>query len=603
MPDLAIRLRADTAEFQSDMGKGAHIAEREMERMVARATAAGELIGRALSNAASGFGRMITETLRAGDELSKLSQKSGFAVERLSELRFAAQLSDVSFGQVTTALGAFNKALAESQNEGSKTGQLFSALGVDIKAGPQQAFEQFAKAVQSLDPETKVAAMRIAFRRTGDSLIPLINSMDEASEKARRLGIVMSTQLARDSERFNDAVTTLSASSRALAITALTPASAALATIAENLVRAKEQGTQFRDIGAEIGKVFLAAHGQILSYVPIWGQQIEAATQRAFNALERLREGSRVEGVRPIGGQFSGPPDPPDKQARVACVVSGGRWEGGVCVRQRERAGRTPRDPTLSAEQVARLQNAADEDEAKTIAEAWKFVPEMTDRLKEWDSLVASWGEDSFMGMSLEDARAWVANQFEALDVLNQIEDASKRVAAGFTEDGKAITESTKKVTDEMVEFWRRAAESMQQSMSSLFFDLMQGDLRNFGQSFKRTIDRMVADVLAAKAATTLFGADFGKSDSVGGWVGQGLGWIKDFVGSFDSGTESVPRTGLALVHAGEAIIPAAQNVRGARGVTINMPVHFHGQQNRDSVSQGLVRGGRAVQRELERNT
>lgn len=458
MPDLAIKLTADTAEFQSDMGKASHIAEREMERMVARAAAAGELIGRALSNVASGFARMIGETLKAGDEISKLAQRTGFAVERLSELKFAAQLSDVGFGQLSTSLGFFNKALAEAQNEGTKTGQLFRALGVDLSAGPQRAFEQFAKAIASLDPETKVAAMRIAFGRAGDALIPFIAQMDEATEKARRLGIVMSDQLAKDSERFNDAVTALKASSQALAITALNPAAAALATIAENLVKAKERGTSFRDTAIEIGKVFLAAHGQILSYVPLWGTALENAAQRAFNALEKMRqavpviaEGQTVGGTRPIGGSASmGPPDPADKQARVACAVSGGKWENGACVYKRERTGtgRTPRNPTLSDEQVARLQSAADEQEAKTIADAWSFVPEMTARLERWDRLVNAWGEDTFLGMSLEEAEAWVKLQYQGIDALDGIEDATSRVAAGFTEDGKAISQASAKTND-----------------------------------------------------------------------------------------------------------------------------------------------------------
>ena len=41
------------------------------------------------------------------------------------------------------------------------------------------------------------------------------------------------------------------------------------------------------------------------------------------------------------------------------------------------------------------------------------------------------------------------------------------------------------------------------------------------------------------------------------------------FVGSYASGTNYVPKTGLALVHQGEAIVPAAQNKGGATNVTI----------------------------------
>ena len=88
------------------------------------------------------------------------------------------------------------------------------------------------------------------------------------------------------------------------------------------------------------------------------------------------------------------------------------------------------------------------------------------------------------------------------------------------------IVNANKKATDEVTEFWRSAAEGMQKSMSGFFFDIMQGNLSNLGQSFKRTIDKMVADMLAAKAATALFGSGFGQGGSVGGLVGSFLGML-----------------------------------------------------------------------------
>ena len=88
------------------------------------------------------------------------------------------------------------------------------------------------------------------------------------------------------------------------------------------------------------------------------------------------------------------------------------------------------------------------------------------------------------------------------------------------------VVDANKKATDEITEFWRSAAEGMQQNMSGFFFDIMQGNLSNLGQSFKRTIDKMVADMLAAKAATALFGSGFGQGGSVGGLVGSFLGML-----------------------------------------------------------------------------
>ncbi len=81
----------------------------------------------------------------------------------------------------------------------------------------------------------------------------------------------------------------------------------------------------------------------------------------------------------------------------------------------------------------------------------------------------------------------------------------------------------------EVNQFWKTAAKDMQRSMSSFFFDVMQGNLSDLVGNFKTTIDRMVANALAAKAQLALFGPDFatpGSTAPVGGLVGQGLGWL-----------------------------------------------------------------------------
>lgn len=189
-----------------------------------------------------------------------------------------------------------------------------------------------------------------------------------------------------------------------------------------------------------------------------------------------------------------------------------------------------------------------------------------------------------------------------------------------------ALIEANQKASDEVTEFWRKAAESMQQSMSSLFFDFMQGKIGDLAGSFKRTIDQLVANFLAAKASTALFGSDFGKGGGIGGEVGGLFNLGKNIFGGmfggagtqmpapvvegvaswmapgFAEGTDFVPRDMLARVHKGEQIVPASDN-RGRGNINVTNIFTVSGQVDRRSQAQIAAAAGEGVRKALARNT
>lgn len=89
----------------------------------------------------------------------------------------------------------------------------------------------------------------------------------------------------------------------------------------------------------------------------------------------------------------------------------------------------------------------------------------------------------------------------------------------------KIDTKPAEQTISQLDEFIKAAAQSMQNSMSDFFFNFMQGQLTDFVGGFKAAIDRIVADMLAAQAATALFG-DYAKGKGVGGLVGQLGGFL-----------------------------------------------------------------------------
>lgn len=141
------------------------------------------------------------------------------------------------------------------------------------------------------------------------------------------------------------------------------------------------------------------------------------------------------------------------------------------------------------------------------------------------------------------------------------------------------MKDKTQETADAMTEFFREAARSIQQSMSSFFFDFMQGKLDDLSGNIKKVIDKMVSDMLAAQLATALFGSDFGKQGgSIGGLVGQLGTFISGFRaegGPVSAGRAYVvgeKRPELFIPQTNGYILPDTSGIAGGSGgVSINI--------------------------------
>lgn len=140
----------------------------------------------------------------------------------------------------------------------------------------------------------------------------------------------------------------------------------------------------------------------------------------------------------------------------------------------------------------------------------------------------------------------------------------------------KTIAEENKKVADEVTDAWKTAAKDMQRSMSGFFFDIMQGNLTDLAGSFKRTVDKMVADALAAKAATALLGKNFEKTGEVGGLAGGVVDWAKKFFGMGGGPNYITGGAGAPFWTSGEALLFAQGGVMGPNG-PLNLKRYAYG--------------------------
>lgn len=183
---------------------------------------AGLLAGASIAALGVGITALVMPVARVGDEFFKLSQKTGVSVEALTALDYAAKLSDVSTEGMTKALQKLSVAMFDTQINGVEGSAALRALGVSatdvngqIRPTEQVLLDLADKFSAMPDGADKAALAVKLFGKEGLSIIPFLNQgragITALMEEAQRLGLVMSEDVARASEVFNDNLTRLSA--------------------------------------------------------------------------------------------------------------------------------------------------------------------------------------------------------------------------------------------------------------------------------------------------------------------------------------------------------------------------------------------------------
>ena len=196
----------------------------KLQGLTVRASKAADVLGRRMVIGAAAAGAALAGAVltaaRYGDELAKASDKTGVAVEDLARLRYAAEQSDVSFGQLESAMARMARTAADASRGTGDAALAYQALGINVMdasgqlRGGQELFTEIAQRLSEIQSPSERAAqaMRI-FGRSGAELLPLLNmgaaGIDELGQRAEKLGLVMDEESARAAERFNDALNDL----------------------------------------------------------------------------------------------------------------------------------------------------------------------------------------------------------------------------------------------------------------------------------------------------------------------------------------------------------------------------------------------------------
>ena len=210
---------------------GFHRVRQRLAGVVSSLTALGRRIAplTALGGAFSvgAFAAIIRRTAELGDSLGKMSKRSGFAVERLQALQFAAEREGVEAAQFSTAIREFTRNIGEAANGVGEARPVFDALGVSLTDASGRLrdshaiFGDVADAVKRIeDPATRAAIAQKLMGESGGRMALVLaggrTGLAAYAEEAERYGLITADQ-AKASETFIDRLTNLGRSLRGIA--------------------------------------------------------------------------------------------------------------------------------------------------------------------------------------------------------------------------------------------------------------------------------------------------------------------------------------------------------------------------------------------------
>ena len=255
-------------------------------------------IGVAISGALAGVS--LKHLIDAADNMSKLSQKTGIAVESLTALKYAGDLSDVSMEDLATGLRKLAVNMADAASGSKEQQGVFRALGIEYKtaSGRLRSTEEVLGDVADKfasfpdGPEKAAYAVKL-FGRSGEQMIPMLNAgrrgLAEMREEAQKFGVVFGADLAKKAEEFNDNLSRLSTIGDGVKMTLLEKIIGPLSATAKEFVEAAKSVGIFKGALVTLGsgiaqRLGFDEQGQLESKAA----RLNAEAERIMNVMQGL---------------------------------------------------------------------------------------------------------------------------------------------------------------------------------------------------------------------------------------------------------------------------------------------------------------------------
>lgn len=220
MADIWVNILGDATKLKGALGNAeGHVSS--FSEKIGKIGKIATVAGAAVTGA---FTAIILKTAQAGDQFDKMSLRTGVTVEDLSSLAYAANISGTSIETIEKGLKGLTKVMDDASmgiGEGMEAFKLLDIAVVDTEGNLRPTVDVLKEAalkISAIENPTKQAALAMDLfgARAGPELLPLLKAgeggIEDLMNRAKELGITMSTEAATKAAEFTDRMTDLKGS-------------------------------------------------------------------------------------------------------------------------------------------------------------------------------------------------------------------------------------------------------------------------------------------------------------------------------------------------------------------------------------------------------
>lgn len=310
---LTLRMVADLGQLQKDMGKATKMVEKfgsDVKKIVGA-------IGVGLSFT---YLKNLAQTaLDAGDNLAKMSVKTGLSIQMLQDLELAAKMSDIHLEKLTMTMSKLQISVSKSLAGNDKASGALKKMGIDptqLKDADELLTTILKKISEAGDTGALANAASLVGGKNAANLVIMADQYTRARDIMKSFGLSLSGLDVSKLEEANDIMKALGHYTELVTRQIMVGMAPAIIGIANWMLKLKEGGEDAKDKWQKVGKTI----GDVMITAVQWTIKAIAEIEILINKLVSLGKRVYMQEYTWPGGSISipqiAPEDPYEKRRR-----------------------------------------------------------------------------------------------------------------------------------------------------------------------------------------------------------------------------------------------------------------------------------------------